>query len=374
MPVSPAIAEQLAQVIGVLYAEAELALIERIQRWLAADIEAPYWLSAKLASVRDVQAAVQAILDALATDADGKIRQALAEAYGRGQQAAVAELGALATGQAAAAAVAIPGAPVVDRLAREVIDGMGPVYSRILRTPTDVYRAVVATATPRTLLGVETRRETSQRVLDGLASRGVTGFVDTSGRAWDMASYAEMAVRSATGRAAIEAHTDRLGAAGVDLIIVSEQPLHCKKCDPWAGKILTRTSGQGGARTVEVEHATRDGETVTVEVAGSLPQARAAGLLHPNCRCSISAYLPGVTRPMSTPPHPQGATYEDTQRQREMERHVRRWKRRAAAAMTDDERRRANARVREWQAAIRALTDEKGLRRKPQREQIKSAR
>lgn len=374
MPVSPAIAEQLAEVVGVLYAEAELALIERIQRWLDADIEAPHWLAAKLTSVRDLEAAVRAIVDALATDADGAIRQALAEAYGRGQAAAVSELGALATGPVAAAVVALPGAPAVDRLAREVVEGMGPVYTRILRTPLDTYRAVVAASAGRTLLGVESRRATAQRVMKGLASRGITGFVDASGRVWDMASYAEMSVRSAVGRAAIQAHTDRLGAAGVDFVIVSNQPLHCERCDNWAGKILDRRPGQRGARRVELEHATRDGETVSVQVAGSLPEARAAGLLHPNCRCSVSAYQPGVTRPMSSPPHPQGATYADTQRQREMERNVRKWKRKAAAAMTDLDRKRANAKVREWQAAIRNLTDTKGLRRKPAREQINAAR
>lgn len=374
MPVSPALAENLAKVVGVLYQEAEYAIIAQIQRWLARDISAPQWLLAKLAGLRDLQAGVAAVVAALQADADGAIRGALAEAYNRGQQAAVAELGALATGQAVAAAAAIPQAPAIDRLAREVIDGQGPVFMRILRTPQDTYRAVVAASAVRTLAGVETRRETAQRVLDGLANRGVTGFVDRAGRSWDMASYAEMSVRSAVGRAAIEAHTDRLGAAGVDLVIVSNQPLHCERCDVWAGKVLDRMPGQGGARTIELGHATRDGEMVTVRVAGSLPEARSRGLLHPNCRCSVSAYLPGVTRAPRPIPHPQGATYEDTQRQREMERNVRKWKRKAAAAMDDKTRAAANAKVRAWQKALREHTDATGLRRKPAREQITTAR
>lgn len=374
MPVSPALAENLAKVVGVLYQEAEYAIIAQIQRWLERDISAPSWLLAKFNSLRDLQQAVAAVVAALEANADLAIRGALSEAYDRGQQAAVAELGALAVGQTAAAAVAIPQAPAIDRLAREVIDGQGPVYLRILRTPQDTYRAVTAAAAVRTLTGIETRRETAQRVLDGLANRGITGFVDNAGRSWDMASYAEMSVRSAVGRAAIEAHTDRLGAAGVDLVIVSNQPLHCPKCDVWAGKVLDRMPGQGGAREIELEHATRDGEMVTVKVAGSLPEARSKGLLHPNCRCSVSAYLPGVTRAPAPIPHPQGATYEDTQRQRELERGVRRWKRKAAAAMDDDARRKANAAVRTYQARIRELTDAKGLRRKPAREQIGQAR
>ncbi|MGW0877741.1 hypothetical protein ACWD3Z_45870, partial [Streptomyces sp. NPDC002740] len=39
----------------------------------------------------------------LQTDASGAVHQALTEAYDRGQQAAIAELGALGVGQAAAA-------------------------------------------------------------------------------------------------------------------------------------------------------------------------------------------------------------------------------------------------------------------------------
>src|SRR5690606_17214059 len=60
---------------------------------------------------------------------------------------------------------------------------------------------------------------------------------------------------------------------------------------------------------IQMEHATRDGEMVTVDVAGTVDQAVAAGLLHPNCRHSLSAFLPGITtartppdRPAATPP------------------------------------------------------------------------
>jgi hypothetical protein len=79
-----------------------------------------------------------------------------------------------------------------------------------------------------------------------------------------------------------------------------------------------------------------------------------------------------TTRP-EAPPTP-GTTYEDTQRQREIERHIRRWKRVAAAAMNDDARRAANAKVREWQKAMREhLAAHEHLRRKPEREQVQTA-
>src|SRR5690606_4978208 len=132
------------------------------------------------------------------------------------------------------------------------------------------------------VLGVQTRRQAAQSAFDAFADRGVRGFVDSRGRSWELRSYVEMAMRSATARAAVEAHSDRLGAAGVELVIVSQAPEECPLCRPWERKVLAR-AGAPGAREVQVEHGIEDGEMVTVQVAGSLPEARGKGLMHPNC-------------------------------------------------------------------------------------------
>src|SRR5690606_26445159 len=308
---------------------------------------------------------------ALQLDASGAVNQALAEAYDRGQQAAVAELGALGVGQTAAAAVALPTAPVVDRLAQAVIADTGPVHLRMLRQAMDVYREVIARAAAAPVLGVQTRRQAAQSAFDAFADRGVRGFVDSRGRSWELRSYVEMAMRSATARAAVEAHSDRLGAAGVELVIVSQAPEECPLCRPWERKVLAR-AGAPGAREVQVEHGIEDGQMVTVRVAGSLDEARSAGLMHPNCRHTESAFLPGVSRIPS--PQPSRGTYEDTQRQRYYERQIRKWKRRTEAAMDEQAAKAARARVRAYQAKIRELTGETGLPRKRHREQLTTAR
>ncbi|MDT0567910.1 phage minor capsid protein [Streptomyces sp. DSM 3412] len=371
MPVSPALAEDLAAAVADLYEAAEGVLLQKLRQALAEGIDSPVWVELKLASVGNLQAAVDEVLAALQADASGAIHEALAEAYERGQQAAVAELGALGVGQAAAAATAVPTAPIVDRLAAAVINDTGPVYLRILRSTMDTYRDVISRAAAAPALGAQTRRQAAQSALDAFANRGVTGFVDRAGRSWELRSYVEMAMRSAVGRAAVEAHSDRLGAAGVELVLVSQAPEECPLCRPWERKILARTGGPG-VRDVQVEHATEDGEMVTVKVAGSLPEARAAGLMHPNCRHDVSAYLPGVSRV----PEPQATrgTYEDSQRQRYFERQVRKWKRREAAAMDDAARTDARSRVRAYQGRIRELVGETGLPRKSHREQITTAR
>lgn len=371
MPVSPSMAEDLAAAVADLYEAAQGTIITRIRDALAAGINSPVWLQLKAAAVGDLQTAIQAVIDALAYDAGGAIRQAVATAYERGQQAAVAELGALTVGRQVAVVAALPNAPAVDRLASALISDTGPVHVRMLRQTMDVYRGVITHASAAPLLGAQTRRQAAQTALDQFAQRGVTGFVDRAGRGWDMRSYVEMATRSVVGRAAVDAHTDRLTAAGVDLVMVSDSPEECPLCRPWEGKILALT-GAPGARTIEQEHTTDDDRTVRVDVAGTLAEARAAGLQHPNCTHRTSAYLPGVTTPPATVPA--RATYEQSQQQRYYERQIRRWKREAAGAMDDAKRMKANASVRAYQAKIRALVNETGLPRKSHREQMSTAR
>jgi hypothetical protein len=377
MPVSPADTVDLARAIAVLYEDAEDALLRILAAALAEGIESPRWAELKLRAIGDVRAAVQDVTDALQRDASGAISRAVAEAYDRGGQSAVAELGALAEGRRAFVARHLPGASQADRLAAAAVAEQGPTWQRILREPLDAYRDIVARVSGSTLLGGLTRRQTAQRALDQFARGGITSFTDVRGRNWNIASYAEMAVRSSTARAAIDGHVDQLTALGEQLVIVSDAILECPLCRPWETEVLA-IGGQSGPHTLRLPHAIqptglrnllRPSETVVVYVAGSLAEARAAGLFHPNCRHSLSVYLPGVTQRPPQPAHPNGATYEDTQQQRYLERQVRAWKRRAAASMDDASRRAANARVRQYQARIRELVDDKGLTRKPHREQ-----
>ncbi|MBW5420279.1 capsid protein [Streptomyces sp. BG9H] len=379
MPVSPAMAEDLASEVARLYEDAEGALLERLAKALEADLESPRWAELKLAAIGDLRTAVETVAEALQADTDGKVREALITAYNRGRQAAVAELGALDIGRELVARRTLPNAPAADRLAASLAQDTRPLYVRISRAITDAFRSIVGRVSGGVLLGGMTRRQASQRALDQFAAKGLTGFVDKAGRSWSMASYAEMAVRSVTARAAIEGHTDALAEIGVGLVIVSDAPLECPLCAQWEGEVL-ELAGEAGPHTVVAEHTVQPGglftpkRTVVVHVAGSLVEARSKGLFHPNCRHSLAAYLPGVT---TRPPHhaTPGTTYEDTQRQREIERHIRRWKRVQSAAMDDDARRKAGVKVREWQKAMREhVAAHEDLRRKPQREQISAAR
>ncbi|MGW7514791.1 phage minor capsid protein [Streptomyces sp. NPDC054796] len=367
MPIHPGMVEPLAERTRDLYADAERRLFELIARQLAAGLEAPGWAERKLAAVQQLRRASQAVVDQLGTAVDLEVFEVVAEAYNVGHRSAVAELGALDDDGRRLVDEIAPQAQAVDRIAAETVDRITSTHRSILRAIVDGFRAVVSEVVAAVSLGTATRRQATADAMRRFADRGITSFRDRSGRRWQLTSYAEMAVRTATARAATEAHTRTLAEAGIDLVVVSDSPRECPLCRPWEGKVLT-LDGPPGARTVEVEHAVDDGRMVSVRVAGSLDEARRAGLQHPNCRHSTSAYTPGLTR--AEPARSDPAGYEAGQRQRAIERNIRKHKNREAAAPTPEAKRAARAKVRQWQAAMRDhLAAHPDLRRLPAREQ-----
>lgn len=366
MAIHPGMVEDLAAGTRSLYEQAEERLLGIIARQLADGLDAPGWAERKLAAVQTMRRASQAVTDQLAQAVSLEVFDVVAEAYNVGHRAGVAELGALSDDARRLVDDVTPNAQSVDRLAQETVDLLTDRHRSILRNVDDRYRAIVAEVTATPLLGTGTRRQATQDAMQRFADEGVRAFVDRSGRKWTLTAYAEMAVRTSVGRAATEAHMRTLTTAGVELVIVSDSPRECPLCRPWETKVLSLTGH--GARTIEVEHATEDGRMVTVHVAGSLDEARRAGLQHPNCRHSVGAYTPGITRVDTATPDPDG--YEAGQRQRAIERNIRKHKNRAAAATTPEARKAANAKVRQHQAAMRDhLAAHPDLRRLRAREQ-----
>jgi len=375
--VSRGVAEGLAEATANLYRRVESLLIRWISRQLRAPVpEGQDWTATKLQAMQRLRSYAEGLIAVLDEEMPGHVEQAVLLAYQRGGRAALAEL-ARHSGiraperEADRIRDAVPGADAVTRLVFAAVTALRGTHVPILRWALDAYRSVVAQDAVGVLAGTHTRLRAAQVAWEELLNRGITGFTDRSGRRWELASYVEMAMRSTTAQAAVEGHLDRLAERGIDLVIVSNAPQECVRCRPWEGRVLARR-GEAGARTVRVEHATDDGRLVPVRIAGTVAEAVAAGLLHPNCRHSLSAYLPGVTRIPTHTADPEGD--EARQHLRYLERQVRKWKRRDEGALTPQARRQARVRVRDYQARIRAHVAATGLHRQRQRERIGTAR
>lgn len=219
----------------------------------------------------------------------------------------------------------------------------------ILRFADDAYRAATVGAVFASAVDGVSPALAQQRAWRELTQRGITGFTDRAGRKWTLASYVEMATRTGIQRAYNAAHLDRMTSVGIDQFTVTDDGHPCPLCEPWQGRVLTRN---GPGPTID--------------------DATEAGLFHPNCRHTLVAYFPGITRARPPSPWTQAdqARYDATQRLRALEREVRAHKRVAAGARTPLDARRAQAQVRATQARIRAHVEQHGLVRRRRREQL----
>jgi hypothetical protein len=373
MAVDPDKIDAIARETVDLYRAAEAAVLEQVTKRLAAGLDAPDWAVRRLGALSTLRTSVERILTVVQRAGAVAIRAALAAAYRAGSAAALFGIPArlLPRDPDAVRAPAllgeVPRAAVVQNLAAALISDIGERCQNVLRDVLDAYRRVVAQATAASVAGGLTRREASQMAYARFVDRGLTGFTDRGGRRWRLASYVEMAVRTVTQRAAVQGQTDRQQRIGLDLVLISDAAQECERCRPYEGQILRIGAGPIGRITVPHQIT---GEPVEIYVKARLETARAAGLFHPNCRHSARAYLPGVTK---LPPQPTADPEGDLarQRQRAIERNIRRWKEREQAALTPAAKAGAKARVRKWQAAMRDhLAANPQLKRLSYREQI----
>lgn len=377
MAIDRTVGAQYAQRIIDLYAGVERELAEviagKLRRGLAHDD-----LSAKLLALTEVRRSAEAAMRKI----DGKlapaVRQALLDAAVAGGRRAQEDLLRVRDRRAVGRRLAdvdknLINSPSILRLAAS----LSPALERklratslqVVRSAGDIYQhAVAAESAAGVLAGVTTRREATQKALDHLWDRGITGFVDRAGRNWNLASYVEMATRTTTAQAAIQAHLDQLSQQGMDLVMVSADGAPCPICRPWEGKILT-TGAASGPQTVE-RASEVDGSAVRVHIDGSTAQAIGDGLFHPNCRHRFITYLPGLSTPIETAGEG-GALYDAEQQQRKLERQARKIAVQQAGAVDPAAAKKLGQQYRAKRAEIKAHVDANaGLRRKTERERI----
>lgn len=347
MAVSPELGERLASRVLGIYTDAEEELLRRVARRIERGVDEDGWAERKLAEIMVLRREAESVVRDLAASASDEIPAVVRDAFDAGLEQARFDLAKVTEDF-----VVATNPRLVNRLAEETAERVGATHLRILRTADDIYRRTVADASAQVATGSITRRQAAQRALSGFADAGVTGFVDSSGRAWDMASYAEMAVRSSTGQAAVGGHADALQANGQDLVIVSDAPEECEVCAPWEGQVLSLS----GADTRYP----------------SLADAEGDGLFHPGCRHDIDIFIEGVTRPIRRTADPVGRA--ERQQQRYLERGVRHWKRRGAVAITEVERVASAGKVKEWQDRLREFVAENDRKRLSYRESVSRAR
>lgn len=374
--------EDMALEIRRMYEDAEIQLLQKIANRLVRGQDAPDWMMAKMAELTPLVRDINSIFVGLNRTVPREIEKLIELAYLSGNESVIQDLlavlammedddvditerpdinnaiGPFPPGTKLAQVIATVetmggvNTGAVEALAAAATGNIVDKHVPIVRAAQDVYRRIILDVGANPLIGTETRLQATQRALNKFADQGIKTFVDRSGRAWDMPRYAEMAVRTMIGQASLQGHADQQKAFGMDLVQVSDHAEECPLCRPWEGKILSLSGNHPDYP--------------------SMAEARAAGLFHTYCGHRANTYIEGYTKPLKKTPDPAG--YEEKQKQRSLERGIRKWKRRAAVAVTPEEQELAKTKVKEWQTAMSEFIDETGRRRKREREQITKAR
>lgn len=195
--------------------------------------------------------------------------------------------------------------------------------------------------------------------------KGINCIEYKDGKRVNVASYAEMALRTASHRATLLGEGKKRSEWGIYTVVVSAHANSCNLCIPWQGKVLiddvfsNLTKEKAKALSIETGYPL-------------LSTAMKEGLLHPNCRHTLATYFPGITQLPQVPDEAEARkNYEAEQRQRYLERQIRKHKRLEAGTLDPEKRAEYAAKVKELQADIRKhLEENPELRRNSRREQI----
>lgn len=228
----------------------------------------------------------------------------------------------------------------------------------LLSQTSQFYRDVIARTTADVLAGIETPRQALRSSLAQWSERGIPALVDRSGRRWGAQEYVTMVIRTTANNVVNEMQDARFDAWGVDLIEISSHLGARPLCAPYQGRIFSR-SGQSGR----------------YPAFSTTSYGHPAGLFGVNCGHRQYSYIPGFSR-KTYQPYPKRRNdeiYEQSQKQRSLERSIRRAKRRLGAmeAWGDETGiNRAKTLLKRRQKAMRDFIDETGRTRRRDREQV----
>lgn len=243
----------------------------------------------------------------------------------------------------------------LDSLIHEMQNNEARVERAALRYMNDVYReTVLRTATAMNAGGMTLQQATDEATKDFLA-QGINCVQYANGRRVNIASYAEMALRTCSTRAMLMGEAKQRERMGIDTVLVSQYGACSDTCLPWQGLVyiddvfLDYHGPRGGS--FGVSRNGRQYMFLSIAIRG--------GLFHPNCRHTVSTWIEGISKmpkPINVAEIERVNKLENTQRA--LERQVRRAKREAAGLTDVAAQKEAKARVRQAQEELRSFIKE----------------
>lgn len=360
-----------AREIADLFADLELRLIQSLRRNLAAHksrekaeggqngvpAQWPAWQAEKLRSLNRFRQQNEQIAGEFSTRIDTETRAMLQAQFAEADGNEGAFFGV--------------NADKVNALIEEITAAESNAQKAALRYMDDVYRQTILRADVALTAGGVTMQQAVDLATQDFLRQGITCIRYKNGRRVNIASYAEMALRTSNTRAMLLGEAQKRERMGIDTVLVSQYGACSETCLPWQGLVYIddvwqpyhgdSNAGMGGSYGTS-----RNGRSYPL-----LSVAVRAGLFHPNCRHTLGSWIEGVSRrprPMDKAKIEAASKLEA--KQRELELRVRQDKRLAAGTQDPERVKAYKAQLRKDQKELREFiaAHDDVLRRDPWRE------
>lgn len=247
----------------------------------------------------------------------------------------------------------------LEALIKSVNDDLEKAQYSVLRKMDDVYRQTIFKSHTSLQSGSKTLYQAIDLATKDFLDKGINSIIYSNGNRVNIASYAEMALRTANHRAMLMGEGKKRDEWGLYLVIVSAHANTCPKCAKWQGQRLIDDVFSSGSKA--------DGDYPLVS------EAIKSGLLHPNCRHTLITYFPNITRLPEAPDEEAAIkTYEAEQKQRYYERQIRKWKRQEIGFLDQENHSTAQRKRGYYEKLLRDhLNEYPQLRRNRDREKVR---
>ena len=322
--------------IGNIFAEIELDLVRNLKGELSGD----NWRTQRLRALKQFQKRNMEIFNKypITEEAKRQIEQAYLQAGYKTQAEAKKILGK--------ASKTVTSFSVSDRRLKALIDQLNSdltnAQTAAVRMMNDVYKETIAKAQVAMATNLYTMYQAVDMATHDFLSRGINCIQYANGARVNIASYAEMALRTSTRRATLIGEGAMRAELGQNLVYVSQYGACSDTCLPWQGQVYWDDVYTPGAKPDEKYPR--------------LSEAIGGGLFHPNCRHKSSTWYPGVSKIpplMDEETVRQNAQLESQQRYNE--RQIRKYKRMEEGSLDPVNQAKYANKVKQWQARQRQL-------------------
>ena len=217
----------------------------------------------------------------------------------------------------------------LNALIKATTDDMKKAETALLRMTDDIYRQTLYKAQMFYNTGAKSMWQCVDMATKDFLNAGINCVQYRNGARVNIASYSEMALRTANKRANLMGSARKREEYGIHTVKVSSHNSACPMCIQWQGKVY-----------IDDVYGTGTKEESKASGYPLLSEAVKGGMFHPNCKNGCSTYYEGINQPPKEPTKEEieemTRRYNLEQRQRECERNIRKYKRLEAGSIDAD--------------------------------------